>query len=161
MYRWQNKPGWQSMAPQLPPPRHWPSICRAHPKLQITRPWWDHGGPGHLSPLSYGGMTTLLVVWSDTPGPENSRSQTSLFTQLRFSIKRGSKDCDIPPFCSISLRYIYFFSVSKSNNMKGNAAETFIKPTTHQKIECKSNCLLRKKRKSFLGKTVFYQYWLF
>ena len=49
------------MAPQLPPPRHGPSICRA-PKTTNYPPLVTDPGALVTCPLSYGGMKTLLVV---------------------------------------------------------------------------------------------------
>ena len=132
-------------APSAAPPRLWARrICQT--TLQITPPpeWPGHPGhPGHLAPS-----------WQ-TRRDQNTPSQTSF---IHLTPIFNKEDQRIRIFPHFTLYLSYFSSVSKSDNMKWNAAEKFIKPTTHQEIECQSNCLLNKME--IFNKTVFGRYGL-
>ena len=88
--------------------------------------------PGPWSPVPHHGpgMTTLLVV---STRPDYSRDKKTAANSTNFIIHStpilDKEDQRIVIFPHFAPNLGYFFSVSKSNNMKGNAAETFIKPT--------------------------------
>ena len=112
-----------------PDPGH--SICRTQNyKLPaMVRAWW---------------CPPALVTCPPSPRDDNiisgqcpprllSRDQNTATNGTNFIIHSTSildkEDQRIVIFPHVAPNLRYFFSVSKSNNMKGNAAETFIKPT--------------------------------
>ena len=123
-------------------PQHLPGTQN----YKLPAPGHRPGGPGHLSPVI---RRDDNIISGQTRRDQKTAALTNfIIHSTPILYKERIKGLWYSPIL-LQISDIYFFSVSKSNNMKGNAAETFIKPTTHQKIECKSNCLSRKKWKFF------------
>ena len=88
--------------------------------------------PGHLSPLipRDDNIISGQCPPSQQPGPEHRATNSSNFI-IHSTPILDKEDQRIVIFPHFAPNLRYFFSVSKSNNMKGNAAETFIKPTLY------------------------------
>ena len=153
MYRWQNKLLWQCAAPSAA--RHLPLVSYKSPGTG------DHAGVPPWSPGSpvsshTGGMTALLVVSnsSDTPGPARTTAHKLHYSlnSIRFSTKRIKGLWYSPILLQISDISLFFLKVKQYERKRRR--DIHKTNYTHQKIECKSNCLLREME-IFLTKLYF------